>query len=124
MIYLIVFMGAGLGGVLRQGVNVAASRLFGPELPFGTLTVNVAGSAAMGLLTALFILKSDLPQELKVFLTTGLLGGFTTFSTFSLDSVDLWQRGHIGLAVSYVAASLALSLAGILFGMKVAGTFA
>ncbi|MBW9116456.1 fluoride efflux transporter CrcB [Rhizobium cauense] len=124
MIYVLIFIGAGVGGVLRQVVNVATSRLFAPGFPFGTLAVNVVGSAAMGVLVALFVLKSDLPQELKVFLTTGVLGGFTTFSTFSLDSVDLWQRGHAGLAIFYVAASLALSLAGLLFGMQVARTLA
>ena len=78
--YLIVFLGAGLGGALRHGVNVAALRLLGSGLPYGTLTVNIVGSLVMGLLTGYFALKADPGQMWRLFLTTGILGGFTTFS--------------------------------------------
>lgn len=91
-----------MGGVLRQMVNVVSARLLGLHFPYGTLTVNIVGSIAMGVLTALFALKSDLPPELKLFLTTGILGGFTTFSTFSLDAVNLWEAGHQSAAFTYV----------------------
>jgi fluoride exporter len=94
MPYLIVFLGAGVGGVARHGVNIAAARMLGYGFPFGTLIVNVLGSVVMGLLTELFVVRSGLPQELRLFMTTGVLGGFTTFSTFSLDTVTLWERGH------------------------------
>ena len=117
MVYLIVFLGAGIGGVFRHGVNMGAARLFGFGFPYGTLTVNVAGSVVMGLLTEFFVFRSGLPQELRLFLTTGLLGGFTTFSTFSLDAVTLWERGHWGVAAGYVALSLVLSMAGLFVGL-------
>ena len=117
MVYLLVFLGAGIGGMLRQAVNVVAAKFFGLGFPVGTLTVNVAGSVVMGAIAVLFALRSDLPQELKLFLTTGILGGFTTFSTFSLDSVELWDRGQGSLAFAYIGASLMLSLIGLVLGM-------
>ena len=88
--YLIVFIGAGLGGALRHGVNVASLRVFGTGFPFGTLTVNVVGSLAMGLLAGYFALRLETGQIWRLFLTTGVLGGFTTFSTFSLDTALLY----------------------------------
>lgn len=123
MEYFVVFFGAGIGGALRQAVNVAAVRMVGLDFPFGTLTVNILGSIAMGALTALFALRTDLPQELKLFLTTGILGGFTTFSTFSLDAVNLWEAGHLGTAITYSAASVGLSLAGVALGMAAVGWY-
>ena len=78
--YLIVFLGGGLGAALRHGVNIAAARLLGTALPYGTLTINVLGSLAMGLIAEFFALKAGLPQHWRLFLTTGILGGFTTFS--------------------------------------------
>ena len=117
MIYGLSFLGAGIGGLLRHLVNAGAARLLGYGFPFGTLTVNVIGSVTMGLLTELFVVRSGLPQELRLFLATGLLGGFTTFSTFSLDAVSLWERGSWGLAVGYVGISLLFSLAGLTLGL-------
>ncbi|CZT37306.1 MULTISPECIES: fluoride efflux transporter CrcB [Rhizobium/Agrobacterium group] len=96
---------------------MGAARLFGFGFPYGTLTVNVVGSVVMGLLTEFFVFRSGLPQELRLFLTTGLLGGFTTFSTFSLDAVTLWERGQWGVAAGYVALSLVLSMAGLFVGL-------
>jgi len=89
MLYLIVFLGAGVGGALRHGVNVAAVRLFGYGVPVGTLIVNVAGSFLMGLLAGYFAFRPGLGQHMRLFLTTGVLGGFTTFSAFSLDAALL-----------------------------------
>ncbi|MBB3972056.1 fluoride efflux transporter CrcB [Hansschlegelia beijingensis] len=111
---LLVALGGALGSVARYLVNVASSRVFGMGFPWGTLTVNVVGGFAMGLLAALLALKGG-SQETRVFLMTGVLGGFTTFSAFSLDAVALWERGAAGLAAGYVAASVALSI-GALFG--------
>ncbi|TPP09939.1 fluoride efflux transporter CrcB [Rhizobium glycinendophyticum] len=118
MAYLIVFLGAGFGGAARHAVNTTAARMLGYGFPFGTLTVNVIGSIIMGLLTQVFVMRTGLPQELRLFLTTGVLGGFTTFSTFSLDAVTLWERGQWSLAAGYVAFSVILSLAGLFLGLS------
>jgi CrcB protein len=115
--YLIVFLGAGIGGALRHGVNLAAARLLGASFPYGTLTVNVVGSLAMALIAEFFALRSGMSQEWRLFLTTGILGGFTTFSTFSLDTIMLWERGETLSAVTYVAASLVVSFGAFLFGL-------
>lgn len=118
MPYLIVFLGAGVGGAARHAVNTVAARMLGYGFPFGTLTVNVLGSVIMGLLTELFVVRSGLPQELRLFMTTGVLGGFTTFSTFSLDTVMLWERGQWGLAAGYVATSFVVSTVGLFIGLS------
>lgn len=117
MAYVIVFLGAGLGGALRHGVNLMAARLFGLGFPAGTLTVNIVGSFAMGLIAGYFALKGSAPQSVRLFLTTGLLGGFTTFSAFSLDAVSLWERGETAVAAAYVAASVVLALGGLVAGL-------
>jgi CrcB protein len=115
--YLIVFLGAGLGGAMRHGVNLAAARLFGLDFPYGTLTVNIVGSLAMGLIAEYFAFKAEATQMWRLFLTTGILGGFTTFSAFSLDAALLWERGATGQAALYVAASVALSIVGLFLGL-------
>lgn len=117
--YLLVFLGAGIGGALRHGVNLGCARYCGTAFPFGTLTVNVAGSFIMGVIATWLALKAGegWSQPLRLFLTTGILGGFTTFSAFSLDTVQLWERGQMGLALGYVAASVALSIAGLAAGL-------
>jgi len=118
MLYLIVFLGAGLGGALRHGVNVGAARWLGTALPYGTLIVNVAGSFLMGLLAGFFMYRSGIPQHVRLFLTTGILGGFTTFSTFSLDAAVLIERHAYGMAAGYVVGSVAAGLAGLFFGLS------
>lgn len=115
--YLIVFLGAGIGGAARHSVNVAALRLLGSGFPHGTLAVNIAGSLIMGLLIGWFAHKDDPGQSWRLFLTTGILGGFTTFSTFSLDAALLYERGELGAAALYVAASVGLALAGLFAGL-------
>ena len=124
--YLLVFLGAGLGGALRHGVNVACARAFGRAFPWGTLAVNVVGSFAMGVLAAWLVLRAGAAgsQPLRLFLATGVLGGFTTFSAFSLDAVLLWERGEGLLAVAYVAASVALCIAGLAAGLSLVRTLA
>lgn len=117
MDYLIVFLGAGLGGAMRHSVNRFAAYLFGVAFPFGTLTVNIVGSFLMGVLAGYFAFRGELSQEVRLFLTTGALGGFTTFSTFSLDTISLWERGQWMAAVIYVVASLVLAIVGLFAGL-------
>jgi CrcB protein len=119
MLYLIVFVGAGIGGALRHGVNVGASRLLGLGFPYGTLIVNVAGSFVMGLFAGYFAYRAGVPQHVRLFLTTGILGGFTTFSTFSLDAALLVERHQFGAAAGYVVGSLAAGVAALFFGLAV-----
>jgi fluoride exporter len=120
---LLVAAGGAAGSVLRHLVGVVALALFGPGFPWGTLAVNVAGSAAMGLLVGVLATADASGQGVRLLLATGVLGGFTTFSTFSLDAVTLWERGAPGAAVAYVTASLVLSLAGLSAGLLAARTF-
>jgi len=122
--YLLVFLGAGIGGALRHGVNVGCARVCGTAFPWGTLTVNVLGSFIMGALAGWLAFKAGegWSQPLRLFLTTGILGGFTTFSAFSLDAVLIWERGQNGLAATYVAASVLLSIAGLVAGLGLART--
>ena len=117
--YLVVFLGAGIGGALRHGVNVGCARMCGTALPWGTLTVNVVGSFIMGTLAGWLAFKAGegWSQPLRLFLTTGILGGFTTFSAFSLDAMLIWERGQIGVATAYVGASVLLSIAGLAIGL-------
>ena len=117
MLYLIVFLGAGIGGALRHGVNVAATRQFGLGFPFGTLIVNIVGSFAMGLLAGYFSFRPGVSQHMRLFLTTGILGGFTTFSAFSLDTALLVERHSYGLAAGYVVGSIAAGLSALFFGL-------
>ena len=117
MVYLIVFVGGGIGAAMRHGVNLVAARLLGTGFPWGTLTVNVAGSLAMGALAAYFAFKAEASQSARLFLTTGVLGGFTTFSAFSLDAVLLYERGQSGLALAYVVGSVVISITALVAGL-------
>jgi len=114
---LIIFLGAGFGGVIRHLFNAWVMRLVGLEFPIGILAINVIGSTAMGLLAGWFAFKGQAGLDVRLFLTTGVLGGFTTFSAFSLDAALLYERGQPGLAAFYVIASVALSIGGLFAGM-------
>lgn len=121
----LVALGGGLGAAARHLVNLAALRLFGPGFPVGTLTVNVAGGFMMGCLAGFLALKQPGEgQALRLFLATGVLGGFTTFSAFSLDAVALWERGAMPAAAFYVLGSVALSILALLAGLSLARTLA
>jgi CrcB protein len=113
-----VALGGAIGASLRHLAGVASLRLFGPGFPWGTVLVNVAGSALMGALVVILAHKGG--TRLAPFLMTGVLGGFTTFSAFSLDALTLWERGQAGLAAAYVAGSVILALLGIVAGMALA----
>jgi fluoride exporter len=126
MLYLIVFLGAGIGGALRHGVNGLALKLAGPDFPFGTMSINILGSLAMGLIAGYFAYRGgtgvfgQMSQHWRLFLTTGILGGFTTFSAFSLDFAMLFQRGAMGPAAAYLVVSVGGSLAAVFVALALA----
>ena len=115
--FLIVFLGGGIGAALRHGVNLASARLLGTGLNYATLFENVTGSVIMGLLVGYFAFRGGVPQHVRLFLTTGILGGYTTFSAFSLDAILLYERGQILMALGYIAASGAVSIFGLFAGL-------
>lgn len=117
--YLIVFIGGGFGSMLRHALNQASTALLGPDFPYGTMFVNVAGSLAMGLLAGWFALRGAGGQMLPLFLTTGILGGFTTFSAFSLEAALLWERGETGNAVAYVIGSFVPAIVAVFLGLAI-----
>ena len=116
-VYLTVFLGAGVGGAMRHAVNSLAVSLMGIGFPYGTMTVNIVGSFVMGFMVEWFARKVDPGQSWRLFLTTGMLGGFTTFSTFSLDSALFYERGQYGLGALYVGGSVLVSLVCVFAGL-------
>ena len=118
--YIVVFIGGGIGSALRHGVNRLSFALVGPAFPAGTLFVNVSGCLTMGLLAGWFVFSDErASQSLKLFLLTGILGGFTTFSAFSLDTSVLFERGDMTTAAVYVIASVVMSIAAVFVGLAV-----
>jgi CrcB protein len=117
--YLIVFFGAGIGGMMRHAVN-RAGMMLGMVFPWSTLFVNVTGCLVMGLIAGWFTFRGEgSGQALRLFLTTGILGGYTTFSAFSFDAALLWERGQLLLAVFYVFSSVGASLIGVFAGLGI-----
>lgn len=115
----VVFIGGGIGSALRYGVGRASLALVGPNYPAATLAVNVFGCFLMGALAGWLSYRDfGIDQAMKLFLVTGLLGGFTTFSAFALDAVTLWERGDMLGAGFYVLISVAGSIAGLLAGLS------
>ena len=114
---LIVFVGSGVGGVGRDFLNTWITRLSGSDFPFGILTINIVGSFAMGLVAGWWAFKSNAPQDLRLFLATGILGGFTTFSTFSLDASLLIERGQNLSALGYAVGSVVFSILALMAAM-------
>ena len=117
--FLIVFIGGGIGAAVRHGVNLVAGRWLGLGFPYGTLFINVVGSLAMGLIAEYFALKAGLPQSWRLFLTTGILGGFTTFSAFSLETALLYERGEVAAAAIYAVASVVLAVGALFAGLAI-----
>lgn len=117
--YLIVFFGAGLGGCLRHTVNLLAARALGTDFPWSTFLINISGSLVMGLLAGYFAFRSGAgwTQHARLFVLTGILGGYTTFSAFSLDAALLYERGELGLCAAYIGGSVALAIAGVFGGL-------
>ena len=115
--YLLVFFGGGLGASLRHAVNMISARGFGTAFPWGTFLINISGSLVMGLIAGYLAFKGEASQPWRLFVMTGILGGYTTFSAFSLDAALLYQRGEIGSALFYVLGSVVLSIAGLFAGL-------
>jgi CrcB protein len=115
--YFLVFIGGGLGSSLRHTINVVCTRCFGTAFPYHTFIINITGSAVMGLIAGYLAFKGEGSQPWRLFLMTGILGGYTTFSAFSLDAGLLYERGEIGLALLYVVGSVVLSIAGLFAGL-------
>lgn len=118
-----VALGGAIGAVLRYLTGVGLVRLFGhTPLPLGVLTVNIVGSFAMGLFIGIAAQRGL--THLSPFVATGILGGFTTFSAFSLEAVTLYERGALGLAAVYVLANVCLSVMALFAGLAVARSVA
>jgi len=119
MIHLVlVALGGAIGAACRHLVNLAVLRLFAPAFPYATLTANVLGGLLMGIAAGYFALRYEGGgQGLRLFVTTGMLGGFTTFSAFSLDAIVLWERGEMFSAIAYVLLSVILSVLALAAGL-------
>ena len=115
--YILVFVGGGLGATLRHLVNLVCARCMAPGFPWGTFIINITGSTVMGLIAGYLAFKGDAAQPWRLFLMTGILGGYTTFSAYSLDAALLYERGEPLLAGLYVVGSVVLSIAGLFAGL-------
>jgi len=122
--YLLVFIGGGLGSALRHTINIVSMRWLGTSFPYHTFIINITGSTVMGLIAGYLAFKGEASQPWRMFLMTGILGGYTTFSAFSLDAGLLYERGEIGLALLYVVGSVVLSIAGLFAGLALVRSLA
>lgn len=120
---MMVAAGGMIGAVLRYLVNVAVVKFSGHGFPLATMIVNIVGSFAMGVLVAAMALSWNASQEVRLFLAVGLLGSFTTFSTFSLDVFTLYERQAYGPLFAYILGSFALSLTGLILGLALVRRF-
>lgn len=121
----LVVVGGGIGAGMRHGMNLGVARMLGADFPWSTFAINIVGSLLIGIAAAWFAFRNDAAsQSLRLFLTTGILGGFTTFSAFSLDFALMFERGETMAAVSYVVGSVGLSLAAIFAGLWLVRTLA
>ena len=117
---LLVALGGAIGASLRHLVNLGSLRLVGANYPWGTMAINIAGSFAMGIFIELLARRFNASNELRLFVATGILGGFTTFSAFSLDFAVLWERGAAVPALAYAIASVAGSILALFLGLWLA----
>ena len=117
-IIVIIAAGGAIGAVGRYAVTVGVGQWAGFGFPYGTMAVNILGSFLLGALVELMAFVWTPSEEIRVFLVVGVLGAFTTFSTFSLDTVSLLQRHELGLAALYVAGSVIVSVGGFLAGLS------
>ena len=120
---LLVAVGGAFGSVCRYLVGVGAGRLLGPDFPFGTMIVNIVGSFIMGVFIELLALRFDGSEELRLLVAVGIIGGFTTLSSFSLDTIVLFERGAVAATAVYVAGSIVLSLAALVAGLHLVRAF-
>lgn len=114
---LAVAAGGAVGASARYMVSAALLRLMGDAFPYGTLFVNVLGSLLMGVLIETLALKINIPKDMQALLATGFLGGFTTFSAFSLDAMVLFERQAYAATVAYVLGSVVLSITALVVGL-------
>jgi CrcB protein len=121
---LTVAAGGAIGASLRHLVNIAVARIMGFGFPWGTLLINVAGCFAMGVFIEILARRFNASNELRLFVATGILGGFTTFSAFSLDFAVLWERNALVPAFGYASASVVGSLASVFLGLWLARSLA
>lgn len=117
---LYVALGGAVGASLRHMVGLAASRLAGTGYPYGTFIANVLGGLLMGLLAGWLAHKVSGSENLRLFLGVGLLGGFTTFSAFSLDAVMMYERKAYGAMAGYIGSSVILSIGALMIGLIIA----
>lgn len=115
--FFLVFLGGGLGAMLRHLVNISCARCVGTAFPYSTFIINISGSTVMGLIAGYLAFKGAASQPWRLFLMTGILGGYTTFSAYSLDAALLYERGQLGLAAFYVIGSVVFSIAGLFAGL-------
>ncbi len=120
--YLVVFVGAGVGGAIRHAMNIWVARQMGTHFPWHTFLINVSGSLVMGLVAGWFALKGGADGNTRLFLATGVLGGYTTFSAYSLDAVLLWERHEHLLSALYVGGSMVCAIAGLVIGLWIMRT--
>lgn len=120
--YFLVFLGAGLGGALRHFINLTIGRAVGSDFPWATAFINVSGSFVMGALTGWLAFRAGAgwTQHTRLFVATGFLGGYTTFSTFSLESILLLERNQVGYALAYVGGSVLLGILALFAGLSLA----
>jgi CrcB protein len=116
---LAVAVGGAIGSVARYLVGIGSGKLFGINFPWGTLLINITGSFLIGLFAGLFAIRWDLPQAVRIFLTVGICGGYTTFSTFSLDIFYLMERGQTIAAAAYMIGSVASSVGALVLAMVI-----
>ncbi len=116
---LAVAAGGATGSVMRYLVGIWSGKLFGTNFPWGTLIINVTGSFLIGAFVGLFASKWDLPQAARIFLTVGICGGYTTFSTFSLDAWVLMERGETLASAAYMIGSVVLSVGALIAAMQI-----
>ena len=117
-IYLIVAAGGALGAMARYGTDSMVNRWAGLGFPWGTVTVNLVGSLVLGLLIGAAVHGLHLGQEMRALIVTGFLGAFTTFSTFSLNTVTLLERGDTGAALGYVLGSVVFGVGLFFIGLR------
>jgi len=119
--WIALALAGGLGTVARAGVTTVATRLFGTGFPWGTIAVNILGALAFGVIVGATRSRVSLPEEIEKILLVGLLGGFTTFSSYAFQVVELWESGRPGLAIASVVASNLLGFVAVWGGLKLAG---
>jgi CrcB protein len=119
MNYLLVFVGGGLGASLRHFINVTCAKCIGVSFPWGTFIINITGSIVMGLIAGYLAFRGEAAQPWRLFVMTGILGGYTTFSAFSLEFATLYERGNMTAAFGYVSASVVLGLLAVFAGLTI-----